>query len=284
MTPNKPLDIGTPVDAASTEQYGRAAPGQLRLKGWALVQGVSGIEAAVKTIAVTMEALEPEFWLSSSAKSSATITAPRRLPTCPELQSLAYQALHFDMGAPIIAVRDTYTCLFAALFHPGDVDPGVAETRIVRIPRLLEQASLGDAHEKLVRYATDYGDGWSEPSPARTGRLSCLARLIDAVSGQRQLIDFYDMPTWDWFCRGRHGRGLASETEFFREHGLDLERVEERVRLRRGDLLIIDNIRCAHGRVGPRPLDAIYHLMVGLDHTTPETAAASATYFSRLLN
>lgn len=267
------------------DQFSLAALDQLRNRGWALFQRVSTIEAATKVIAVAMEALEPEYWLTTCAKMSATITAPRRIPTCPELRGLEYQALHFDMGAPIVAVSDTsYTCLFAALFHPGDVDPGAAETRIVQMSRLLERTSFDDTHDRLVRYAKDYGDGWSEPSPARTGRLSCLARLIDAASDQRQLIDFYDMPTWDWFCKGRYDRGLASETQYFREHGLDLESVEERVRLRRGDLLIVDNIRCAHGRIGPRPLDAIYHVMVGLDQTTPATATASASYFSKLLN
>jgi hypothetical protein len=278
-------DVGTLVEAATPEQISPLVLEELRSKGWALVQEVSGIQGARKLIAVAMQALEPSYWLTSCAKRSATITAPRRLPTCPELRDLEYQALHFDMGAPIIAVSATsYTCLFAALFHPGDVDTSAAETRIVRLSRLFERTSFDDAHERLVRYATVYGDGWAKPSPARTGRLSCLARLIDAASDQHQLIDFYDMPTWDWFCKGRYDCGLLSETEYFREHGIDLKSVEERVRLKRGDLLIIDNIRCAHGRVGPRPLDAIYHVMVGLDQTTSETVTASATYLSRLLN
>lgn len=257
---------------------------QLTSRGWALIHRVGGIVPARKVIAEAMEALEPHFWLTPCAQRSATITAPRRLPACPELRDLHYQALHFDMGAPIVAAAEaSFTCLFAALFHPGDVDPGAAATRIVQLSRLFESASFADARERLVRYATEYGDGWLEPSPARTGRLSCLARLIDAVSAQRQLTDFYDMPTWDWFCKGHHDRGLASETAYFREHGVALEGVEERVRLQRGDLLIIDNVRCAHGRLGPRPLGAIYHVMVGLEVTTPDTVTASASYLGELL-
>jgi hypothetical protein len=43
-----------------------------------------------------------------------------------------------------------------------------------------------------------------------------------------------------------------------------LRAVEERIRIGPGELLIIDNIRCLHGRVGPRTPRELYQLLYGV--------------------
>ena len=44
----------------------------------------------------------------------------------------------------------------------------------------------------FVNYVREHGDGWESTN---TGRLACFARFIDAMSEQKELIDFRDQHT-----------------------------------------------------------------------------------------
>jgi hypothetical protein len=56
---------------------------------------------------------------------------------------------------------------------------------------------------------------------------------------------------------------LAQERDHFAERGLDLDAVEERVLLGPGELLLLDNLATAHGRVGVLTPLELHQLCVG---------------------
>jgi hypothetical protein len=56
---------------------------------------------------------------------------------------------------------------------------------------------------------------------------------------------------------------LEHERTFFDESGLPLTTVEEQVFLRPGEMLVIDNLRTAHGRSGLRSTNELHQLFVG---------------------
>jgi hypothetical protein len=68
------------------------------------------------------------------------------------------------------------------------------------------------------------------------------------------------------------GGGLGAKcslSALVREFGVDLEDVEERVRLRRGELLLLDNVRVVHGRIGQRPQREVWQILFGLPDLNP---------------
>jgi hypothetical protein len=50
---------------------------------------------------------------------------------------------------------------------------------------------------------------------------------------------------------------------------LDLGPVEERITLRGGELLVVDNLRAVHGRFGRRQPAEIYQFLYGVRSATP---------------
>ena len=56
---------------------------------------------------------------------------------------------------------------------------------------------------------------------------------------------------------------LAHERSFFDESDLPLTHIEEQVLLRPGEMLVIDNLRTAHGRIGLRSTNELDQLFVG---------------------
>jgi hypothetical protein len=86
-----------------------------------------------------------------------------------------------------------------------------------------------------------------------------LGRVIEVAQEGRELVPF-DTP--GHLC-GMEFDSLEHERSFFEDSGLPLTDLEEQVCLRPGELLLIDNLRTAHGRSGRRAADDLHQLFVG---------------------
>lgn len=200
-----------------------------------------------------------------------------RIPACAELMQKGYQALHFDMGQPFLSQSTQTMYLITALYCPSDGISLSAKTRVVSIKKLLAQKIWGNKdviENRLIDYVKKYGDGWKKPDVVNTFRLACFARFIDAISGTTILKNLIDTPIDNLL-----GIGIQDEYNFYSTYGLDLKKVEEQICLGPNQLLIIDNIRAIHGRIGNRKLGEIYQLMLGIRSATPEDIDAFRKYF-----
>src|SRR5262249_10604377 len=133
-----------------------------------------------------------------------------------------------------------------------------------------------------------YGDGWSKPFPVNTYRLASFARVLDAACGEHQLIQFIDHSTAEWFksdydiFNGDKKSGLASEYVFYKDCGISLEAVEEQICIQPGQLLIIDNMRAVHGRVGSRHPREIVQFLYGAKSVSPSQIDVFRRYLAGL--
>lgn len=207
------------------------------------------------------------------------------IPNCHEIISTGFQALHFDMGQPFLAKGIQPMYVINALYRPLSATPNIhGKTRIVNIHKLGKQKKFGSrtmVQERLLKYVRLYGDGWRHPLPVNTYRLACFARFIDAVSGLNSLTDKIDTQIGQCFEYDSDEwgtTGLQHEYDFFRKVGLDLAAVEEQVIIEPGQLLIIDNIRCVHGRVGPRQSRELLNVLFAVQAASKENIEAFSSF------
>jgi hypothetical protein len=203
-----------------------------------------------------------------------------RIPVCHDLVTRSFQALHFDMGQPLVEESSQTLYLALALYRPPDATLGGAFTRVVFLPRLLAQRVWEEPtflEVRLIQYTCSFGDGWYTPKPVNTLRLACFARILDAITDQHDLIGYIDKTTGDWFqddARFDGSIGMRNENAFYRQCGLDLEAVEIRVRLAPNELLIVDNTRAVHGRFGKRQPQELHQFLYGVRSGSPKDIVA----------
>jgi hypothetical protein len=192
------------------------------------------------------------------------------IPVCDEIVQTGFQALHFDMGQPFLPEERQTLYAFGALYRPpGERNPN-AKTRILNIQELFTQKSFGSAEDirtKLQSYIQNYGDGWINPSPHNTHRLACFARLADAISGRNQLCQKIDTMIGQCFFYDKTPSGidgLKQEEDFFRELGLHITTTEDQIEILPGQMLIYDNMRCVHGRIGKRKQKELFNFLFGI--------------------
>jgi hypothetical protein len=162
-----------------------------------------------------------------------------------------YQVLHVDFGWPIAPEVPVDITRFTAL-HIDVQQPGSdAVTRIVQLRPLLKQRAWPEPDELAERLLCDGG-----PDRPVEG---ILGRLIEAIDGGGSLPP----PATPGFLCGMEFATADEESGFFRSHGLNLAEVEQHVVLQPGEVLVIDNLRSAHGRIGRRYEDEIHQLFVG---------------------
>jgi hypothetical protein len=236
-------------------------------RGFVLVKNVGDLDEACAAIERLIGSIEAARVPPHTAyRGSMQLAKVDLIPVCDDILPRTFQALHFDMGQPLVPDWSQSLYLVLALFRPPDSQPSIAETRVVHLPRLLAQRKFGArsiVQERLIDYVRRFGDGWVEPQAVNTHRLACLARFLDAVTGRHELTGCIDYTTGQWFSENGCD-GEAAEAEYYRTCGLDIRSAEERIRIGPGELLIVDNIRCAHGRVGPRTPREIYQLLYGV--------------------
>src|SRR3989338_1447997 len=198
------------------------------------------------------------------------------IPVCKDIIQTSFQALHFDMGQPIVSDSTQTMQLLIGLYCPHETVSVSARTRVVSLRALLSQRSWGDREDleqKLLAYVRAYGDGWHEPEPVNTFRLACFARVLDAVTGTTDMADQIDKTTGQWFRDLVHNDGnvgLETEYAFYRKRGLHVATVERQICVQPGQLLAIDNTRAVHGRIGRRKAREIYQYLYGVQSATPE--------------
>jgi hypothetical protein len=166
----------------------------------------------------------------------------------------AFQALHIDFGLPIESAA-VDAARFTALYIDRDHSPTHARTRLVLLRRLLGQRAWAEPgalktrlrdYGRLQRGDNDYVEG-------------ILARLIEAVDESPSLPS----AATEGFLCGMEFSSRADERAHLLARGLELDGVEEQVRLAPGELLLFDNLAMAHGRLGLRAPLELHQLCVG---------------------
>ncbi|HJT75933.1 MAG TPA: hypothetical protein VJ739_01925 [Gemmataceae bacterium] len=251
-------------------------PERFYADGFALLSGLGSAAEARVALDRFLAHLDPlRLPLFARFAGRVQLAKVDRIPVCHDIVPRSFQALHFDMGQPIVSDSTQAMYLLLGLYRPPGEGPTSAATRVTGLRRLLGQRAWpgrAEVERRLVDYARRHGDGWFAPDTVNTCRLACFARVLDAVTGRHELIDYVDHSTGDWFQDERHrdgSVGLANEAAYYRGCGLDLAAAEERVCLREGELLVVDNLRAVHGRYGPRRPAEIYQFLYGVQSATP---------------
>jgi len=171
-----------------------------------------------------------------------------------------FQALHIDFGLPVAPHCPTDVARFTALYIHRDRPPTTALPRIVPLGPLLSQRAWVEPRvllDRLRRYgAANAGDGVERPAGYVEG---IFARLVEAVDDSLVLPRSGDAG----FLCGMEFDSVGQERNHFAERGLDLNAVEQRVQLCPGQLLLLDNLATAHGRLGTRRPLELHQLCVG---------------------
>lgn len=237
--------------------------------GYALIDNIDDVHAAQAPLEQFIASIDHKrLPLYAQFIHKIQLAKVDLIPVCHDIVPRTFQALHFDMGQPLISSSNQTMYLILALYKPKTSVPSEAKTRVVAIGKLLAQRTFGDPEQRLIDYVKQHGDGWKEPMVVNTLRLGCFARILDAVTGRNELINDIDKTTGQWFDYGNAG-AFAREKDFFSACGLDLEKAEEQINVQPGQLLIVDNMRCVHGRIGPRKPKEIYQFLFGVKSATP---------------
>jgi hypothetical protein len=168
-----------------------------------------------------------------------------------------FQVLHIDFGLPLAGDARTAVARYTALHIDPDRSPTTALTRVVPLAGLLGQRSWGD-HKLLAARLRSYAFAAAGGDAASGYVEGILGRLIEAADGTPAL----PLPVGGHLC-GTEFASLSEERDHLAERGLDLDRVEHRIRLGPGELLLLDNLATAHGRLGIRDPLELNQLCVG---------------------
>lgn len=283
------FDAGGPLARGAIR---RDALDEFEERGWVWRHGVPDVHRAMDEASSILAMLDRSHWGRSERLSQALRLAKAdRFPTCEPSIHESFQALHFDMGLPLVERPRQSAFLASMLYVPLDREPGTALTRIVSVRGLLGQRSFGAVRacdDRLKAYADAHGDGWRQPRRHITGRLGCLARVVDAMLEEPELTALFDRATWEWFRDGPASEDgeveLSREVAWWARHGYAVEDVETRIQLRPGDLLLIDNVRCAHGRIGSRRAEELWQVMWGVQHVDADEIADLRHFLSAALS
>ena len=167
------------------------------------------------------------------------------LPPADGPPSRDFQTLHFDFGVPLVPAQPADVARFTALHVPADVQASGAATRLVPLRPLLATAQWPSTDELVGRF-TAYGHSHGARDDEAGYVEGSLARIVEAAIGGPPVLPNVKK-CHDFLC-GTEFVSIQAETKFFALRGLHPKVVETTVRLSRGELLIFDNLRLAHGR------------------------------------
>ena len=188
----------------------------------------------------------------------------------------SFLGLHFEHGHALIPDRAGRAVLFFALYYPYEVPLVAATTRLVDVCELARQRAWGpldDVQTCLHRYAAERGSRWDWAHESGH-RVSCFARILDGLTPPYRLTNFRTLARDEWYTASHGGNELATEEEefqFYRSCGVNLEPIEQRLVLRPGDLLVVNNVRTIHGRIGSRPSGALRQILFGIPNAPRNT-------------
>jgi hypothetical protein len=154
----------------------------------------------------------------------------------------SFQPLHLDFGVPLVANQPVDIARFTALFvDPTHVSSG-ALTRVVVLADLFAYRTWPEREVIAERLVSTVDENRSVEG--------ILGRIIDIADQRRDL----PAPETPEFLCGMEFGSLTAEQAFFAAADVDLADVERPICVAPGGLLLLDNLRTAHGRIGrPRP-------------------------------
>lgn len=266
-------------------------PESFYTKGWGVVDGFASIAAARTALDALIGGLDTgRLPLFAGMIERMQLAKQDAIPVCEDIVQTGFQALHYDMGMPFLAEQPQALYTISALYRPMESEPNpLAKTRIVSIPTLLSQAHVADRktlETRLRAYIRTHGDGWTTPTAHNTHRLAIFARVIDALTGQNKLADKIDTMIGQCFDydHGKGGEyGLQQEHNFFKDAGFDLSLVEEQIILKPGEMLVFDNMRCVHGRIGQRRKRELINFLYGVKEAKADEIDRYKTWLYGLL-
>jgi hypothetical protein len=182
--------------------------------------------------------------------------------------AITFLALHFDRGHALFPDKPETVVAFVALYFPVERAPGSAITRVVPLVRLLAKSGWGDRgiiEERLRGYTTAYGSSWDWDGDSG-GRVSCFARVLDGLAAVPGLTNFKETPKYQWYATSRAGHEFDSyegEAQFYQSLGIDMRDAEIGIKLSPGDVLVLNNIRTIHGRLGARQSGEVDQYLIG---------------------
>lgn len=209
-----------------------------------------------------------------------------QIPVCDDIVATSFQVLHFDMGQPFFESQGQLFVSHVGIYLPKTTSHEVtARTRLVELGGLLKHLNLPpeEIEQKILAYAGKYGDGWTGHN---TYRLACFIRFLDALSDKPELQDQIDKTVGQWFENENKLKASSAhhkEVTFYAKHGVDLGKIEQQIALKPGQLLILDNTRIVHGRIGKRRTKELFNFMWGVETITPDDIAALRQYICRIL-
>lgn len=162
-----------------------------------------------------------------------------------------FQALHLDFGLPLGTGQLVDVARFTALFADPARGGSGAVTRVVPLAPLLAQRAWPDCDVIADRLARTASGG-------RTVE-GIFGRIIEVADEGSSLTP---LGTPGFLC-GMEFSSLADEHAYFDRIGIPLEGIEQSITLGRGELLVLDNLRTAHGRSGQRNPQELHQLFAG---------------------
>lgn len=260
---------------SETEKVLKSGSGKFHLEdfydnGYSIISGINSADEALgvaESVLAGFDTSKSRLW--GRILSSVQLAKADAIPLCRDSVETSFQALHFDMGQPIVKTGDDGQLMIAAvaLYHPKDVPTGTAYTRVVSLDGLARRAGLTNRDEvdhRIKSYALNHGDGWNGKS---MGRISCFARIVDALSLGEELVSYYDKTMAEWFREDGKDSWedrVVLEHDFYASKNFDISDIEKKILLKPGEMLILDNTGVVHGRAGRRREKEIYQFMFGI--------------------
>ncbi len=234
--------------------------------GFVLIRGVAD---ASRVLADFIEQFKRRSTLPFSSRMSLQNLA--RVPSthCPDATETDHLSLHFEMGLPLVPVEDSSRIFQLICLHipSGSIASPVA-TRLLPITGLAKH-TVHFVEQEIISYCHRSAASMGE---FNSGRLLCAAQIFDALCGFNELGYMSEHRISQWFNTDEDGKardGLKAEQQFFSRCGIDLAAQEQRFVLAPGDLLIVDNLRVAHGRHGKRPAEELTQYLYGVADAHP---------------
>jgi len=251
-------------------------PEEFYSKGYCLIKDVKNEKDAQVVLEKFISSIDTDrLPIYKSFLPKIQLAKKDEIPVCDDSVETSFQALHFDMGQPMMSLEPQNMFLITGLYIAAGQTPKTAATRVINLRGLLKDPKFGtveEIDEKILGYVKKHGDGWTYPDKVNTFRISCFARIMDAVAGTEELADYFDKSMAQWFQDPDNKNGHHSkdgEKEFYAKRGIDLDTIEEDLVLKPGEILVVDNMRTAHGRIGKRDARETLQFMYGVSDAAP---------------
>jgi len=256
---------------------GSSAATALVERGFTVCRSVRYVEDAFTIATSAIAELGKREPYRSLDFSSFRVAKADRIPVCESIKITRFQCLHFDYGLPVLDFGEQPLYGVVALYKRPCSERSPSQTRIVRLNALKKVTSAlrhGEIGRRLREYVAAYGDGWRQPEPANTGRISIFLRFVEAIFGQKRFASLIESDSANFLIDaaqqiGLQTSGVEAEELLLQDLGIDLGSVEERVCLEPGDMLLLDNLAVVHGRIGRRQPRELWQMLFGLASLSP---------------